>query len=506
MFSWISFSLLSEQKEADYLFWEVPALPCACMESLRQGAEQDLFKWNLLKPEPSLHNKLSKYCLKLCYCLLCLLTNCPTEKSFVATLQIKSLFYPPCVSSSSLQPALWIWIWRKFYLRHMKSHLPTPAPPLTPPCLPPCLLHCLPVFLITLRQTSLACRVSVVTTPTPFLPWPHRALGLTPPRCQSCNASVSSSKRNWERDSSVRWEKTDGWFVFCVWVCGWLCLKKYLFLLQKVHLCEIESPQDLPNLEFPFNVRKGRPLLVAVKILRPDASKNARCVRVRPAESGLLDYSSLLLQFIRLPTFLCPDCVLLQHGLSEKSGRVWRFMHPFASICEGAIQDRLVSDSGIYFVWYLSSSELNVDIFRALRHKINNWIIFFGQVINCQTRLARSVEAAQINLTPKHFCPDLDFRPRREKKTRPVYFWLFTCFHQLLVYFEPLYDRWCQHLWSHASTYWRLVRDRAAHSLIFYHFSNKVPPPDKFTTVLISRDKQPHTPRPTGNLKSPCNL
>uniref|UniRef100_A0AAY5EFM2 receptor protein-tyrosine kinase n=1 Tax=Electrophorus electricus TaxID=8005 RepID=A0AAY5EFM2_ELEEL len=44
----------------------------------------------------------------------------------------------------------------------------------------------------------------------------------------------------------------------------------------EVHLCEIENPQDLPNMEFPFNVRKGRPLLVAVKILRPDASKNAR--------------------------------------------------------------------------------------------------------------------------------------------------------------------------------------------------------------------------------------
>ncbi|XP_077576748.1 epithelial discoidin domain-containing receptor 1 [Stigmatopora nigra] len=44
----------------------------------------------------------------------------------------------------------------------------------------------------------------------------------------------------------------------------------------EVHLCEIENPQDLPNLDFPFNVRKGRPLLVAVKILRPDASKNAR--------------------------------------------------------------------------------------------------------------------------------------------------------------------------------------------------------------------------------------
>uniref|UniRef100_A0A3B5AP36 receptor protein-tyrosine kinase n=1 Tax=Stegastes partitus TaxID=144197 RepID=A0A3B5AP36_9TELE len=49
-----------------------------------------------------------------------------------------------------------------------------------------------------------------------------------------------------------------------------------VFLSLKVHLCEIENPQDLPNLEFPFNVRKGRPLLVAVKILRPDASKNAR--------------------------------------------------------------------------------------------------------------------------------------------------------------------------------------------------------------------------------------
>ncbi|XP_074872881.1 epithelial discoidin domain-containing receptor 1 isoform X2 [Carettochelys insculpta] len=44
----------------------------------------------------------------------------------------------------------------------------------------------------------------------------------------------------------------------------------------EVHLCEVESPQDLPSLEFPFNVRKGRPLLVAVKILRSDATKNAR--------------------------------------------------------------------------------------------------------------------------------------------------------------------------------------------------------------------------------------
>ncbi|XP_043939097.1 epithelial discoidin domain-containing receptor 1 isoform X2 [Protopterus annectens] len=44
----------------------------------------------------------------------------------------------------------------------------------------------------------------------------------------------------------------------------------------EVHLCEIDNPQDLPVLEFPFNIRKGRPLMVAVKILRTDATKNAR--------------------------------------------------------------------------------------------------------------------------------------------------------------------------------------------------------------------------------------
>ncbi len=55
------------------------------------------------------------------------------------------------------------------------------------------------------------------------------------------------------------------------------CITSYLLYVSlQVHLCEIENPQDLANLEFPFNVRKGRPLLVAVKILRPDASKNAR--------------------------------------------------------------------------------------------------------------------------------------------------------------------------------------------------------------------------------------
>lgn len=47
------------------------------------------------------------------------------------------------------------------------------------------------------------------------------------------------------------------------------------FFLQ-VHLCEVENPQDLVSLDFPLSVRKEHPLLVAVKILRPDATKNAR--------------------------------------------------------------------------------------------------------------------------------------------------------------------------------------------------------------------------------------
>ncbi|XP_067830092.1 discoidin domain-containing receptor 2-like isoform X2 [Heptranchias perlo] len=44
----------------------------------------------------------------------------------------------------------------------------------------------------------------------------------------------------------------------------------------EVHLCEVDSPQELESLGFPFNIRKGRPLMVAVKMLRSDATKNAR--------------------------------------------------------------------------------------------------------------------------------------------------------------------------------------------------------------------------------------
>lgn len=44
----------------------------------------------------------------------------------------------------------------------------------------------------------------------------------------------------------------------------------------EVHLCEVVNPHELPVLQFPFNMRKGRSLLVAVKLLRADANKNAR--------------------------------------------------------------------------------------------------------------------------------------------------------------------------------------------------------------------------------------
>lgn len=70
-----------------------------------------------------------------------------------------------------------------------------------------------------------------------------------------------------------------------------------MLLWQKVHLCEIENPQDLPILEFPFNVRKGRPLLVAVKILRPDASKNARYAQLSELDISVVQF------FLYIPTF-----------------------------------------------------------------------------------------------------------------------------------------------------------------------------------------------------------
>lgn len=81
---------------------------------------------------------------------------------------------------------------------------------------------------------------------------------------------------------------------------------------KQVHLCEIESPQDLPNLEFPFNVRKGRPLLVAVKILRPDASKNARCAAAEAAFTPVCRIFLHFLLFRSLLFFLMSTLVFIQ--------------------------------------------------------------------------------------------------------------------------------------------------------------------------------------------------
>lgn len=85
---------------------------------------------------------------------------------------------------------------------------------------------------------------------------------------------------------------------------------------SKVHLCEIENPQDLPSLEFPFNVRKGRPLLVAVKILRPDASKNARFVTSPTVE-----------QSTRAVHFVMYSCLNLQDNNHRSLVRFFFFSH-----------------------------------------------------------------------------------------------------------------------------------------------------------------------------------
>lgn len=45
---------------------------------------------------------------------------------------------------------------------------------------------------------------------------------------------------------------------------------------HQVHLCEAEGMQEFMNKEFLFDVPEEQPVLVAVKMLRSDANKNAR--------------------------------------------------------------------------------------------------------------------------------------------------------------------------------------------------------------------------------------
>lgn len=43
-----------------------------------------------------------------------------------------------------------------------------------------------------------------------------------------------------------------------------------------MHLCEAEGMQEFMNKEFLFDIPEDQPVLVAVKMLRSDANKNAR--------------------------------------------------------------------------------------------------------------------------------------------------------------------------------------------------------------------------------------
>lgn len=50
-----------------------------------------------------------------------------------------------------------------------------------------------------------------------------------------------------------------------------------------MHLCEAEGMQEFMNKEFLFDVPEEQPVLVAVKMLRSDANKNARSLILRQA-------------------------------------------------------------------------------------------------------------------------------------------------------------------------------------------------------------------------------
>lgn len=53
----------------------------------------------------------------------------------------------------------------------------------------------------------------------------------------------------------------------------------FLSSVSQVHLCEAEGMQKFMDKEFLFDVPEDQPVLVAVKMLRSDANKNARCLK-----------------------------------------------------------------------------------------------------------------------------------------------------------------------------------------------------------------------------------
>lgn len=54
----------------------------------------------------------------------------------------------------------------------------------------------------------------------------------------------------------------------------------FLSSASQVHLCEAEGMQKFMDKEFLFDVPEDQPVLVAVKMLRSDANKNARCLKL----------------------------------------------------------------------------------------------------------------------------------------------------------------------------------------------------------------------------------
>lgn len=46
----------------------------------------------------------------------------------------------------------------------------------------------------------------------------------------------------------------------------------------QVHLCEVEGMEKFKDKDFALDVNASQPVLVAVKMLRADANKNARSV------------------------------------------------------------------------------------------------------------------------------------------------------------------------------------------------------------------------------------
>lgn len=176
---------------------------------------------------------------------------------------------------------------------------PSLSPPVSPP-LPPSVPHYAEADIISLQGVSGNNTYAVPALASSSPGADASPLPELPRQCLIFKEKLGEGQFGEVRDDAII--KTD----LCGRVVRCACLNSICLFGKKVHLCEIENPQDLPILEFPFNVRKGRPLLVAVKILRPDASKNARYAQL----SVILTFSSVGLHFLTWSSL--GTCYLIQ--------------------------------------------------------------------------------------------------------------------------------------------------------------------------------------------------